>query len=266
MSILPRIVRVLWLLWIVFLYFLLLPAVCRPAGAFVGAIYDNMRLLAGYYDRQRALPPELSFYSEFPEKAVIHSDNIYKPAVVRGDGREFVASCRVSLGLGDWVWQAKPSPLLIFPENLEKDDRAIMMFFDPTSAKQRAVFKKDGKFVVDEIPVAEAKKVILENRLPVYRLQIQGPRWGGMIFHVAVFIITVCLFLPVGKVPVSRRWMRGVVICGAAIPLCLMLFCVNGYSSVMILLGMAVLACGLAEIAYSSPKPPENGAANADRD
>lgn len=263
MSILLRGVRALWLLWIVFLYFLLLPAICRPSGAFIGAIYENERLLAEYYGEHQALPPELSLYAKSPEKAVIHSDNIYKPEVVRGDGREFATSCRVSLGLGDWVWQAKPSPLLVFPENLEKDDRAIMMFFDPTAVKQLAVFKKGNKFVVDEIPVTEAKKVILENRLHIYRSQIQGPRWCGMIFHVTVFIITVCLFLPVGKIPVGRRWMRGVVICGAAIPLCLMLFCVNDYNAVMILLGIAVLACGIVEIACSSPESSEAETADA---
>jgi len=266
MSILLRINRAVMVLWIILLYFFELPAVCRPAGAWVGTIYENMRLLAGYYDEHRALPPELLLYAESPEKAVIHSGNRFKPEVVRGDGREFAASCRVSLGLGDGVWLAKPSPLLVFPKNLEKDDRAIMMFFDPAAVKQLAVFKKGNKFVVGEIPVAEAKKVILENRLPVYRLQIQGPKWSSMIFHVATFIITVCLFLPVGKIPVSRRWMRGVVICGAGIPLCLMLFCVNNYSVLMILLGIAVLACGIAEFLYSFPKPPENEAADAAND
>lgn len=257
MSIWLKVVRALWVLWIVFLYFLLLPVVCRPAGAFVGTIYENMRLLAGYYDEHRALPPELLLYAKSPEKAVMHSDDIFKPTVVQGDGRKFAASCRVFLGLGDQVWQAKPSPLLVFPENLEKDDRAIMMFFDPASAKQLAVFKKDDKFVVGELPAAEAKKTILENGLPVYRFQIQGPRWVGMIFHVAVFVITVCLFPPTGKIPVGRRRMRGVVICGAAIPFGLMLFCVNGYSAGMLLLGIAVLVCGIAEISYSAPKPPK---------
>lgn len=265
MSILLRVVRVLWLLWIVFLYFGLLPAAYRPAGIFVGTIYENMRLLAGYYDGQRALPPELSLYAKSPEKAVVHSDDPFKPTVVPGDGRKFAASCRVYLGLGDWVWLAKPSPLLVFPENLEKDDRAIMMFFDPSSAKQLAVFKKGDKFVVGELPAAEAKNMILENGLPVYRLQIQGSRWDGMLFHVAMLIITVCLFPPVGKIPVGRRWMRGVVICGAAIPLGLMLLCVNNYSAGLLLLGIAVLACGIAEISYSSTKQTEPEAADADR-
>ena len=263
MSILLRITRAGLLLWIVFLYFLVLPAVCRPSGAFIGAIYENGCLLAEYYDEHRALPPELSLYAQSPEKVVVHTDNIYKPAVVRSDGREFVTACRVSLGLGDWVWRAKPSPLLVFPENLEKDGRAIMMFFVPTSVEQLAVFKLDKKIIVGRLPVAEAKKTILEKGLSPYRLQIRGPRWSLMIFHVGVFIITVCLFLPVGKIPVGRRLMRGVVICGAAIPLCLMLICANGYSAVMILLGIAVLVCGIAEIAYRSPKPPETEAADA---
>ena len=263
MSILLRGNRAVLLLWIVILYFFELPAVCRPAGAWVGTIYENMRLLAEYYGKHQALPPELSLYAESPEKAVIHSGNKFKPAVVRGDGREFAASCRVSLGLGDEVWLAKPSPLLVFPKNLEKDDRAIMMFFDPAAAKQLAVFRKGNKFAVNEIPVAEAKKVILENGLPVYRLQIQGPKWSWMIFHVATFIITVCLFPPTGKIPVARRWMRGVVICGAAVPLCLMLFCANKYSAAMILLGIAVLACGIVEIACSSPESSEAETADA---
>lgn len=86
-----------------------------------------------------------------------------------------------------------------------------------------------------------------------------------MLFHVAMLIIAVCLFPPVGKIPVGRRWMRGVVICGAAIPLGLMLLCVNNYSAVMLLLGIAVLACGIAEFSYSAPKPPKTEAADADR-
>ena len=243
--------QAIWLLGLLFLYFLVLPvnSLHRTSTPYLLAINKNCEAILTYYLAHQAMPPELTQYAENAEDADIILDKRNQTGLLKRDGREIAVSCPVHLGMGDWIWVAKSTPLLFFTENAERDGQIIMMFFDPQLEQQYALVKSNGVFTIDHVATEIAEKFLHKQGISPYRVQIHHPRWLGMVLNALVSVVTLLLFMPLGKMPPAQRGRRAIIIGGAVIPLLLMLFCVDtarGFP--MVYLGIAVLVCGVAEV------------------
>ena len=248
-----KIIRLPWVIGILFLYFFVLPinSLRRISPPITIALNKNIAFIMDYYFTHDTLPPELIPFLESSktDDIAIHPATPPTTKPAENEEPEFVLSCPVWLGVGDWIWVAKPTPLLYFPENVEKESLPIMMFFNPQLDQQKVVIRNNTRIQCSEMPTPKAEQFLHEKGISPYQIQIQRPRWAGLLFNMIICCITILLFLPLGRISLRRRLGRVIIICGAMIPLLFMLFCLGYYPLFfMSCLGIAILFCGITEV------------------
>lgn len=61
-----------------------------------------------------------------------------------------------------------------------------MMFFNPQLDQQKVVIRNNTRIQCSEMPTPKAEQFLHEKGISPYQIQIQRPRWAGLLFNMII--------------------------------------------------------------------------------